>query len=287
MRLEKHQKRQCPALSFHVMKFAVQDFKKDSCYLTNDEYDQVYRHANEEMLLHQIILSSHEACYAIISDTLVENTMQAVMSEYPVEDIFYDMLEANKLKLSEYRESLHNDLLVETILGKVAATVQKVTPSEISRYYIANKSQFCRPEQRKVSIIQLFANSPSEAKQSFITISEIHKRLSSNPENFSLEARYFSECDTNKDGGQIGILSPGELCQELDSVLFTLNKGDISPVIKASRAYHIIKCDAVYQAIHIPFEEAKLRIGPLLLKKKQLQACRLWLQELVQNTEDT
>ncbi len=287
MGLEKQNKRNCPALSFHVMKFAVQDFQKNSCNLTNDEYNQVYQHANEEMLLHQIILSSSEACYAIIPDALIEHTLQAVIGEYQSKDAFHDMLMANKLELSEYIQSLHNDLRVETILGKVAATVKTITPSEISRYYLTNKTQFNRPEQRKVSIIQLFANTSAEAEQSLLTISEIHNRLSFFPDNFTTEAIHYSECDTNKDGGEIGILGPGELCQELDSVLFSLNSGDISEVVKTSKAYHILKCDAIYPAIHIPFEEARVQIGPLLLKKKQLQACRLWLQELVQNTKDT
>ena len=136
-------------------------------------------------------------------------------------------------------------------------------------------------------LFQLFANTSAEAEQSFQTISEIHNRLSLHPENFSIEARHFSECDTNEDGGKMGILGPGELCRELDSVLFSLNSGDISEVVKTSKAYYILKCDAIYPAIHIPFEEAKLQIDPLLLKKKQLQACRLWLQELVENTKDS
>ncbi len=287
MRLERQHKRNCPTLTFHVMKFAVQDFQKNSCNLTNDEYNQVYQHANEEMLLHQIILSSSDACCAIVPDDLIECALQAVIAEYSSNDEFHDMLTANKLQLSEYRQSLHNDLRVETILGKVAATVQTVPQSEISRYYLTNKMQFRRPEQRKVSIIQLFANTSAEEEQSFLTISEIYNRLSFHPENFSIEARHFSECDTNEDGGKIGILGPGELCQELDSVLFSLNSGDISEVVKTSKAYHILKCDAIFPAIHVPFEEAKVQIGPLLLKKKQLNACRLWLQKLVQGTKET
>lgn len=287
MHLEKQDKKNCPILSFHVMKFAVQDFQKNSCNLTTDEYNQVYQHANEEMLLHKIILSSNDACCVIIPDSLIERTLQTVISEYPSKGAFYDMLTANSLRLQEYTLALHNDLRVETILGKVAATVQTIHPAEISRYYIMNKIQFSRPEQRKVSLIQIFANTSAEAEQALHTITEIRNRLCYHPEEFANEAKQFSECDTNTDGGEIGILSPGELCRELDSVLFSLNNGEISQVVKTRKAYHILKCDAIYPAIHIPFEEAKIQIRPLLLKKKQLNACRLWLQELVEGTKET
>jgi len=283
MQQEKQYKKTNPKLSFHLMKFAVQDFKKNSDKLTEEEYSQVLQNANEEMLLHQVILNSEEACCVVIPEPIFQKTLQAVISEYPSDELFYDMLDANQLTYTDYITALNNDLRVETVLSKVASSVQTVKPSEMLRYYKSHYTTFNRPEQRNVSIIQIFSSPSAESDPALGTISAIHERLCQHPQDFTLEAKHYSECDTGKDGGKLGTLAAGELCEKLNAILFSLNKGEISQVVESSNAYHILKCNAIYPAIKIAFEEASIQILPRLLKKKQLNACRLWLQEIVQD----
>ena len=285
MELGKQDKKKNPKLSFHLMKFAVQDFKKNSNNLTEDEYNQVLQNANEEMLLHQLILNSEEACCVVIPEPIFQRTLQAVIAEYQSDELFYEMLDANCLTYPQYVTALHNDLRVETIIGKVASAEQTVTTSEMMRYYKSHYSSFNHPERRSVSIIQITAAPSAGFDPAFSTINNVHERLSNHPDDFALEAQTYSECDTGKDGGNLGVLVAGELCNELNTALFSLDKGEISQVIENTNAYYILRCNAIYPALHIPFEKAIAQIRPQLLKKKQLSACRLWLQKIVQGTE--
>ena len=285
MQPEKHYKKNDPRLSFHLMKFAVQDFKKNSNSLTEDEYNQVLQNANEEMLLHQVILHSEEASCVVIPESILQKTLQAVIAEYPDDSTFYKMLDANQLTYADYLLALHNDLRVETVLGKIAAAVQSVTAAEMLRYYKNHYTHFNRPEQRNASLIQIFATPATGFDPALQTISDIQERLCHHPQDFALEARCYSDCDTGKDGGQLGTLAADELCNELSTTLFSLDKGEISQVIESANAYHILKCNTIYPAVNISFEEAKGQIFPHLLKKKQLNACRVWLQKIVQGTE--
>ncbi len=278
-------KKKDPKLSFHLMKFAVQDFKKNSTSLTEDEYNQVLQDANEEMLLHQLILNSDEACCVVIPEPFFQQTLQTVIAKYQSDELFYEMLDANRLTYPEYVTALHNDLRVETIIGKIASARQTVTTSEMMRYYKSHYSSFNRPERRSVSMIQITAAPSTGFDPAFSTINNVHERLSYHPDDFALEALNYSECDTGKDGGKLGVLTAGELCSELNTVLFSLDKGEISQVIENANAYYILRCNAIYPALHIPFEEALSQIRPQLLKKKQLNACRLWLQKIVQGAQ--
>ena len=285
MEPEKQVKNKNPKLSFHLMKFAVQDFKKNSNNLTEDEYSQVLQNANEEMLLHQLILNSEEACCVVIPEPIFQRTLRAVIAEYQSDELFYEMLDANRLTYPEYVTALHNDLRVETTIGKVASGEQTVTTSEMMRYYKSHYSSFNYPERRSASIIQITAAPSAGFDPAFSTISNVHERLSYHPDDFSLEAQTYSECDTGKDGGKLGVLADGELCDALNTVLFSLDKGEISQVIENANSYYILRCNTIYPALHIPFEEAIAQIQPQLLKKKQLNTCRLWLQKIVQATE--
>lgn len=286
MQQEKKQKSIDSLLSFHLMKFAFQDFQKSACNLTEQEYTQAYQHANEEMLLHQVILSSEEACCVVIPETLQRQTLQGVIAEYPNRELFHTTLQENDITLEDYKMALHNDLRVETVLARVASTVQTVTSTEMLHYFCKNRTQFNQPELRSAKHIQVSFNaaSPTARESACKKIAAIHSRVSQNPENFSEEARLFSDCSNETEDGTLGSLAAGDLCPELDKALFSLQEGEISPVIESSTGFNILYCCDIQPAATLSFNEATPAIFSTLLKKKQLEACRLWLQMVVQPT---
>ncbi len=280
----KRQQQSDSTLSFHLMKFAVQDFHKNTCQLTTEEYDQARQLANEEMLLHQVILNSEEACCVVIPEQNVKLALHKVIAEYQDKARFYATLQENNLQLTEYLIALHNDLRVEAVLARITATVQSVTPQEIQQFYRKNKTDFIQPEQRSGAHIQIFsrASVSSGINPALKKIIAIHQRLCQSPNTFSKEALLHSECDTNKDGGRLGMLTAGDLCDELDRVFFSLKTGTISPVIESSNGFHILQCREIFPAKDICLAEALPTIASTLLKKKQLNACRNWLENLMQ-----
>ena len=285
----KHLKQIDPMLSFHLMKFAFQDFQKSACNLTHQEYTLAYQHANEEMLLHQVILTSDDACCVVIPETTLRQTLLGIIAEYPDGAAFHTTLKENNMKLEEYNIALHNDLRVETILSKIASGVQSVTPTEIRSYFNRNKAEFDRPEQRSVSHIQIrfSPSSTSDIEAAHKKITTLHQRVTRNPETFPEVARLFSECKTEQNDGNLGRLVDGELCPELNRVLFSLEAGEISSIIKSSYGFNIIQCNKIFPPKKISLKEASPMISPILLKKKQLEACRVWLQKLIQPSQES
>jgi len=142
MQQQKTKKLIDPMLSFHLMKFAYQDYQKDIGNLTKHEYSKAYKHANEEMLLHQIILSSKEACYVVIPEPLLHQTLRDVIAEYPNEKQFHAILQEYNIPIADYIIALHNDLRVESILARVACNVQPVRQIEMLDYFNNNKEDF-------------------------------------------------------------------------------------------------------------------------------------------------
>ncbi len=284
MQQENTKKKIDPMLSFHLMKFAFQDYQKNIGNLTKHEYSKAYQHATEEMLLHQVILSSEDACYVVIPEPLLYQTLNGVIAEYPSKEHFYATLQENNIPLGDYTIALHNDLRVETVLARVACNEKSVSQTEMLHYFNNNKTEFHQSEQRSASHIQIIYNplSPLETGSAFQKITAIHKRVCKNPDTFNNEAKLFSDYNPETDNGTLGKLAAGELCHELDKTLFSLDPGEISPIIESSQGFNILHCTKIHPERNISFREASPAIFSILLKKKQLNACRLWLQKLVQ-----
>ena len=60
-------------------------------------------------------------------------------------------------------------------------------------------------------------------------------------EKFANIAKQVSLCPSKKRGGDLGTFSRGKMVKEFEKAAFTLQKGQISPIVKTKFGYHIIK----------------------------------------------
>jgi len=60
-------------------------------------------------------------------------------------------------------------------------------------------------------------------------------------EKFANIAREVSLCPSKKEGGDLGTFGRGKMVKEFETAAFTLQKGQISPIVKTKFGYHVIK----------------------------------------------
>ncbi len=288
MQQDKDQKQIDPSLSFHLMKFAFQDFQKSARDLTKHEYSLAYQHANEEMLLHQVILTSDDACCVVIPEITLKQTLQGVIDEYPSADAFHNTLKENNMGLEEYTLALHNDLRVETVLSRVATTVRAVTAAEVLSYYSRNREEFCRPERRVCGHIRIPFDPVSalDIDMAYAGISTIHEKLFQHPERFYKEKNLHTNTKLSGCSYVLRTFAAGELCPDLDRILFSLQPKEVSDIIETAESFDILYCKEILPPQALSLKESSAAIFSILLKKKQLEACRSWLQDLVQPTPE-
>lgn len=279
-----------PALAFNLMKFAFQVFEKKVVELTIEEYAEAYQQACHEATLHEMILMSDAACGVVIPDKVFQATFYSLLAEHGSEEKFLQHLQKNNLQPDDYFTALHNDLKVEAVLARVAFHAAPVTDREIQDYYNLHQDSFCYPEQRStrhilISTENRYSHLP---KDSLLhrTLS-LHSRLRSNPQTFTHEAQLHSDCTTAIDGGDLGRISPGELCAALDQALFQLAAGEISPVIQTPQGFHILFCEAIHAGQHLSLQEASHQIHQILTREKRILTCRTWLKSLFPNLKET
>ena len=60
-------------------------------------------------------------------------------------------------------------------------------------------------------------------------------------EKFAKIAKEVSLCPSKKRGGDLGTFGRGKMVKEFENAAFTIQKGQISPIVKTKFGYHIIK----------------------------------------------
>jgi parvulin-like peptidyl-prolyl isomerase len=148
-----------------------------------------------------------------------------------------------------------------------------VAPEEVRQYYERNKEKYDHPAQVRAS--QILTYDEATARKA---LQEIQAGA-----EFAHVAHKYSESHDAQHGGDLGFFEQGVMPPEFDEVIFSLNMGEVSEVIKTPYGYQIFKLTGQRDAHRTSFEEAKDQIATLLQQQKRMVAADLWLAELREN----
>ncbi|MCD6455107.1 MAG: peptidyl-prolyl cis-trans isomerase, partial [Candidatus Aminicenantes bacterium] len=148
----------------------------------------------------------------------------------------------------------------------------KVTDNEAYKYYKEHPNEFYRPERVKVHQILL------DSEDKALLIREKLKNASHN--EFEKLAKQYSTAPESKKGGDMGWYEKGDLPSDMENVIFSLNPGQVSQVVKTALGYHIFRLDRKEKARMLTFPEVRDRIKRKLLEEKRDKALNDWLTKL-------
>jgi len=189
--------------------------------------------------------------------------------------------EAKNMGLEEDEEVLEQirkiteQILVQTLIEREILDKVKVSNEEIAEYYEENKNDFIEKEQ--VHIGNILVETEEEAQ-------DILEQLKAGGD-FSEIAKEKSIGPSTAQGGDLGYLTKGTIVSEIEDVVFALEVGEISDVIKTEFGFHILKVLDKRPEIIKPIEEVKEDIIQTLLPIKQKEAFENLLEELKSKTE--
>ena len=143
----------------------------------------------------------------------------------------------------EFKDAVQDQLLAQRMNQKIIGDV-KVTPNDVKKYFdeIPKDSvPLINAEYEIGEIIiapKITADSKVEAKKQLLAIKE--KVL--NGVSFESQAKLYSEDPgSGAKGGDLGLVSRGEMVADFESALFKLKDGELSDIVETQYGYHLIK----------------------------------------------
>lgn len=283
---EKFNKQQ-PVFNYHMLRNALDSFQTNLTELSESKFESVYQKASKSYEIESLVLSSPEALDIIISDDQLNQAMAEISSRYANQSELENDLEANGLDISVLRQALYRELVFNAVMQKVASLSAAINDIDIRLFYEVQRERFESPEQRVARHILITINPEfpeNTREQARYRMEQLVEKLAGRVNRFADFARRFSECPTAMQGGKLGDVQRGQLYPELDSLLFNMQEDEISTIVESEVGLHLLWCEKIRPAKRQPLSKVSHQIRDVLIRRRQRNCQKAWLDELRKNT---
>ncbi len=169
---------------------------------------------------------------------------------------------------------------VQTVIER-EVDIPAPTEAECRRYYDNNKERFRSPDLVEAAHILLSAAPDDEPRRAEAQARELIGTLARAPERFGELARAHSACDSKHEDGRLGQVSRGDTVPEMETFLFNLEEGQLSPVpVKTRYGLHVVRVDKQLPGRTLPYEAVAGRVADYLKDASWRRAFRQYVQML-------
>ncbi len=180
-----------------------------------------------------------------------------------------------KYQLTALYLELQRDAL-EKVLPVAQGEVDEGLMNEARQYFTANRIQFSQPERVRAQHILIAAQDKRTEAEALARLEEVKKELET--ASFEKVATKWSDDEASKmSGGDLGLFPRGRMVSEFDQVAFSLPVGELSPPVKTSFGYHLIKVNEKVAATSPEFEDVQSEVISQVRAKRKVD---LFLSQL-------
>jgi peptidyl-prolyl cis-trans isomerase D len=172
---------------------------------------------------------------------------------------------------------------LQYVLVTPAKQAPVVTDAEVEAYYKEHGSEFEEPKRVRVAhvLVRVPPVGGSDAENAAkAKVEDVIKRARAG-EDFAKLAREISEDKASAaQGGELGLVGPGELVAPFEQAAFALKKGEISDPVRTPFGYHAIRVLDVREGGKAPLKDVAAKIKEKLATQKAEQAAAARAEEV-------
>jgi foldase protein PrsA len=239
--------------------------------ITKDElYDfmvqQTGQEALDNLVVKKIIELEAEVQNIEVTAEEIDKEVEELAEYYGGKDAMTQTLAMYNINLDQVRE----DVTVNIKLEKLLSQRIEITDQEVQEHFQANQEAYAVEEQIKVSHILVDSEE---------TAQEITTLLAEGRNFADLAEEYSTDTGSKNQGGNLGMVTRGEMVEEFEQAAFAMQPGQISDPVKSEYGYHIIKVEEKTEARPGTLEENYDKIKDTLFQQKMESEYPAWLDE--------
>lgn len=210
---------------------------------------------------------SNEQFNSILENIKKENKIES-------EEALQAALKQEGMTMADLRKQLERTSLVQRVQQQEVMAKLQVTDTELRSYYDAHKDEFATVPQ--VTLREITVNVPTTAAGINVATDDAAKAKAEEVrakiiagEPFPRLAADYSDSGSKANGGLVGPLAKTDLSDELQQAIAGLKAGGVTPVLRTTRGYQIIKIENLQDTTTKSFEDAKSDIADKIANDKR------------------
>jgi peptidyl-prolyl cis-trans isomerase SurA len=221
---------------------------------------------------------STERFTSIVENIKKENKIES-------DDQLQAALKQEGMTMADLRRQLERTMLVQQVQQTEIMQKLQVTDTELKSYYEAHKDEFGTVPQ--VTLREITINVPVTAQGVNVAQDDAAKAKAEDVrgkiiagEPFARLAADFSDSGSKANGGLVGPLAKSDLSDDLQKAIAGLKTGGVTPVLRTSRGYQIIKVENLQDSTTKSFDDARGDIADKIANNKRQGEYRKFIVKL-------
>ncbi|HWE51635.1 MAG TPA: peptidylprolyl isomerase [Bryobacteraceae bacterium] len=248
----------------------------------NTRFADVLRDQIDQLLLVQ---KGKELNINVDSD--VNRRLAEIQSESKIADPekFHDWVhEGTGETFEDFKLQMHNQLLTQRVLSEEVWRNITIPRAEMQKYYDEHKKDFIREDVVLLRdiLVSTGDNSPDKVAAAEKKARGLADRARKG-EKFTDLARQNSDGPTAANDGELGSFKKGQLRKEVETVVFTHDKGYVTDPIKTPAGFEIYRVEERYSAGQATFDEVEAQINSIMAEPRGGVKVRDYLTQLRTN----
>ena len=254
----------------------VQAYKADELL---EKMEEAKKDILRQIIEDKLILSRAKELDVKVRDEEVNDKLEYIKSGFPSEKDFYNMLETQGITVANLKDRYRDQIMMKKLVDFEIGSRVTVLPSEITKYYEANRREFRQAEKYRVRHILIKIGDDVTSELARVEIERIYNKLKAG-RDFAELAKEYSEGPNKEQGGDMGYIGRGEMLEELDEAIFALNIGEFSKPVESQIGYHVFKVEDIEHLGYLSLEDVQKDIKMMLFQAKFREKLDKWLAEL-------
>ena len=207
----------------------------------------------KENVVNRILLEQESVKrFGEIDEATVEARFEALKEEHGGDQNFYDNTGFNRGDRNVILAKLKSSLTVDRLLAAEVAVPDQASEEELERHYQDNLERFLGDEEVRVSQIFIEPSSHEAAREAYIALRTVRRELLAGKDFDQAAREHGSDEDREID---LGWMKQGQTMPEVEAITFSMEVGEISPIVATHYGFHLFKLTARKEAKPIPRDE--------------------------------
>ncbi|MGO8718043.1 MAG: peptidylprolyl isomerase [Acidobacteriaceae bacterium] len=175
-------------------------------------------------------------------------------------------------------------------LNQVPGGVRQISGADVQQYYNQHQQQFQVPEEVRVRhiLIKVAPNAnPQTIAAAKAKAEDILKQLKAGANFAELAKKYSDDPGSKAQGGELGFIQHGATVPAFDRMAFSLQPGQLSPVIRTQFGFHVLQVEEKQPAHLKSVDEVHDLILANLTQQAQAQAAQQYAAKLQAEAQQT